>query len=220
MTKWEFKEWAAIIHPIVKGVCQQFPDTEYQDLAQELWLTLFELQAKGKLLTVNDPHSKSALLYAAKKISAKNRRDALVVSPQYAYRTKDIRYLFEHYYCPEDWMGVQVPKDAKGVEPVDVNPVQLEVMGDISRAYDKLPTNYKALLYRKYVLREELNNSERYTLSVIFGRMAEILNTYPGITSGNGRRKAITNEQARMLISMSGDQSVRGEWRDKRRTGI
>lgn len=203
-TSEELRDWGKLIRKVAYQTSHDFPYVEVSELIQEMWLGLLKLQEHGKLLTTSEANAESSLRYVAQRKAWKERREHLTISDQYGYRTSDVRNLFDYYYDRESWLDAPVPDDAQNVaqsvlvrpyldedgelQPATnvvtdddlhlSDPVQLEMMSDISRAYDRLDISYKRLLFRHHVLHEDLALSEKKKLSRAYARMADILN-YP-----------------------------------------
>jgi hypothetical protein len=191
--------WDKLLTKIAKATCRDFPDSDWEDIFQSLWLHLCEAWSKGVLLDPETKLAESEMWFAAKSAAWKERTEHLVVTPQYSYRTKDIRQLLETFFDRESWMEAQVPEDAVS----ELGNVALEMSADLSRAYDRLSKDYKTLIVRHFGLKEKLDAPTKKRLSKAVARMAEILNTYGGVThvGGPGARRTLSNSHANHIIS-------------------
>jgi DNA-directed RNA polymerase specialized sigma24 family protein len=199
MTTTEYDEWRKKIRKMAFQIIRDYPDLELEDVMQEMWIGILMAQAKGKLLTPSERHVESTLRYIGTEYAQEQRNQHLTLSVQYAYRTRDIRKLFENFFEKQTWLDAEVPDDAKS----ELGPVQLELLGDLGRAYARLPLQYKQIIFRVFFLQETPENStERVRLSHALGRCAEILNSYQPRRrhEGPGARKAISNATARRFI--------------------
>lgn len=190
--------WEAMLTRIAKATCRDFPDSDWEDIYQALWVRLCTIWKAGVLLDPESQFAESEMWYAAKSAAHKERTEHLVISPQYGYRTKDVRALLETLFDHESWMDAQVPEDAVS----ELGCVALEMSADLSRAYDKLNEDYKQLVFRFFALREEFDAPTKKRLSKAIARMAEILNTYDGVTfvGGPGARRTLSNSFAEHII--------------------
>lgn len=190
--------WNEMTTRISKAVCRDFPDSDWEDIYQSMWIRLVKYWNAGKLTSPEDKYSESEMWFAAKAAAHKERTEHLVISPQYGYRTKDVRALLDTLFDHESWMDAQVPEDAVS----ELGCVALEMSADLSRAYDKLNEDYKQLVFRFFALREEFDAPTKKRLSKAIARMAEILNTYDGVTfvGGPGARRTLSNSFAEHII--------------------
>jgi len=80
-------------------------------------------------------------------------------------------------------------------------------MGDVARAWDRLPSQYKAVIFRTFALKDPpINSTERVRLSHALGRCADIMNSYQGKTSEVvGTRRVISNARARVILDTQWD---------------
>jgi len=191
--------WNAMITRISKATCRDFPDSDPEDIAQEMWLKLCKGWNKGVFLDPTTRLAESEMWYAAKAAAWKERTEHLVITTQYSYRTKDVRQLLETFFDKESWMEAQIPEDAES----ELGNVALEMSADLSRAYDHLNKDYKILILRHFGLKEKFDAATKKKLSKAIARMAEILNTYGGVThvGGPGARRTLSNNHAQYLIS-------------------
>jgi len=194
ITREEFYLWDRLIRKIAYQTAREFPYVEPDDLRQTMWVALLERQKKVEVILLpTDKYAESTLRFVATRAAWKERRDHLTLSPQYGYRTKDIRVLFDSFFNRYDWLDATVPEDAKS----ELGPVQLELMGDLSRAFDRLDINHKRLLYRRHACHDVLSASEQKRLSKAYARVADILNTYQPAAP---TRKVLTNAQAQYIL--------------------
>lgn len=180
----EINLWDEEIHKVARYLCREHPDVEFDDMKQDLWLVLLAAHDKGKLLELDDKYLRTTLRLKGTEICNKYRQQHLTISPQYGYRTKDVRNLFETFWFYEDWLNAEIPDDAL---TTDRNPKYVKqdegihLTADLSVAYDKLPKNYQDIIYRAFREREDLTDTERKLLSAALARTADILNTYRGV---------------------------------------
>lgn len=198
MDEQEALAWSRLIDKVAHGAARDFPDSSIEDITQALWITLLESQSRGKLLDTEEEYAESALWFAAKSAAWKERKEHLTISPQYGYRTSDIRGLLENFFNREEWMNSYTPEDAES----ELGDVGLEMQSDLSRAWDRLKPQYKVLIFTRFGLKENVDSKK---LSRAISRMADILNTYqpPRRHNGPGRRKVISNARAQYELTNS-----------------
>lgn len=191
MTSDEVTEWDELIQKVARGICRDYPDSNVEDMSQFLWAKVLE---KIDELSVANKNIIGTLKWLARKQAGKERSERLTISDEYAYRTSTVGDLYEVFFDQERWMEAHVPEDARS----ELGPVQLEIMSDISRGYDRLPVHYKRIIFRKYALNDELDENERRLLSKAKSRTAEIMNAY--VPPNHKARRVITNATARYTI--------------------
>lgn len=201
MDEKEVLEWAPLVDKVARTTCRDFPDSDLEDIQQAIWEALLTAQEKGKLMTRDEQYAESALFYAAKTAAWRERKEHLTISPQYGYRTEDVRGLLQTYFSKEDWVNARVPEDAVS----ELGNVGLEMSTDLSRAWKRLTNPHKVLIFAHFGLRESVDSKK---LSRAISRMADILNTYQpqGRHNGPGRRKVINNVSAREQISKNTEE--------------
>lgn len=192
----KYKLWETLVRKVAKFVARDFPETEEEDLFQELMMFVLTTDA------LTDPtaqYMSSNLTNMANKIGWANRKEALYVTAQYAYRTSDVKKILETLFEYEEWFDTFLPGDAESMCHDD----RLAQNSDLLYAYDKLGKNYQGVIYRRYVYREmPTNDTERKRLARAIERMTDLLNIYRGKThDGVGRRTVISNAMARYIIS-------------------
>lgn len=180
MDKDELLQWDALIHRVARRVCRSYPDVEFEDTKAEMWLKFLEADARregGFLIAEDSKLVESRLFFKAKTYAIYQRKLALTISPQYGYRTVDVHALFATFFDYICWEAAELPEDAYSEEGSDA----LAMSSDLSRAWDKLPANYRNIIFREHALHDELTKSERVLLARAVDRVTEILNTYePG----------------------------------------
>jgi hypothetical protein len=89
---------------------------------------------------------------------------------------------------------------------------RLVANSDIKYAYDKLPQQYKKVLFEVYALKYDVDKGNKDRFYRAINRMVDILNTYNKIWEhdGLGNRKVISNAQARAII----DNQENGGYKD------
>lgn len=196
MNEEEVLGWHRLIDKVAHGTARIFPDSTIEDLTQSLWVALLEAHEKNRWLTPDEKYAESGLWYAAKTAAWRERKQHLTISSQYGYRTEDIRTLLENFFDREEWAGTWTPDDAES----ELGDVGLEMQADLSRAWDRLKTPQKVIIYYHFGLKESVDSKK---LSRAIARMADILNSYQPQRrpNGPGRRTVIGNAHANYLIS-------------------
>lgn len=186
--------WAPRIKQVAKTVARDSPDSEQDDLEQSMWVALITQETNGKPLDPDSEYATSALYYVARSQALNDRRDALRLSSQYAYRTKDVRVLLEVYFDRSEWGSAVTPEDAAS----ELGNVGLEMSSDLSRAWDRLTWSHKVLIFSAFALGEKVDSKK---LSSAVSRMCDIINEYqPSKRDGLGTREILSNGQARTLL--------------------
>ena len=193
-------DWEPLIWRVAQSTVRDFPDSTPDDIAQEIWVGLLEAQQRGEMLSIDEKHAESGLYYLAKTAGSKERKQHLTMSPQYSYRTKDVRELLHTFFDRRDWESAQVPEDAES----ELNDVGLEMSSDLSRAWDKLSRPHKVLIYCHFVKNEKQDSKK---LSKAISRMADIINTYQPKSQreGTGTRRVWSNARAQVESDLNYD---------------
>lgn len=196
MDEQEAVAWNRLIDRVAHGICRDFPDSNVEDIQQTLWVEVLKAQAAHKWLSPDTQHVASGLWFAGKKAALLERKEHLTISPQYGYRTRDIRTLLENHFNREEWVDCWTPEDAES----ELGDVGLEMQSDLARAWRRLSRPHKVLLFVKFALKESVDSRK---LSKALERMADILNSYQPQRrpNGPGRRTVISNAHAAYLIS-------------------
>jgi len=193
-------EWMELARRVARFTAVDFPDIEADDIEGKLLVFLAE-----KKLFDRDPSSDGfayALNRKAHYFAWQERKEHLQISPQYAYRTRDISMLLENLFDYTRWPDAQVPEDAKSFEN-SLATDGIEMTSDMSWAYSHLPENYRRAIFCRYALRviPARGSSEAKTLNRAKARMAEVLNThFRPQHAGPGARTVVSNAQARYRL--------------------
>jgi DNA-directed RNA polymerase specialized sigma24 family protein len=196
----EVLEWAPRVKRVARAVTMDFPDVDQDDIEQSLWEGILGMQAKGKLLDQEGENVESMCFYMARSAAWTNRKEHLTLSVQYAYRTSDVRALLETFFDKSSWYDAQAPVDAY----TELGSAALEMSADLSRAYDRLPEDYKKTIVLAFGVGAKLESKK---VSRAIARMADILNSPSTLTKRQPRRTVINNATAEGIIqnSYSGD---------------
>lgn len=198
MTSEEYAEWDELIGRAARSMNREYHYIEVDDLKQELWVEVLLAIEKGKPDTLLSPAAKncqSALRFKAKSLAEKQRKQHLTISSQYAYRTRDVRKLLKTFFDRRQWMNAETPDDAQSEQGGNV---KLEMSSDLSRAWDKLHPNYKALIWQEHV-GGGVEREMRWKLTRSYQKMADLVNSYVPMDEKVGRR-AISNSAAQAVI--------------------
>lgn len=193
-------EWCALIHRVASFVSSDFPDVETEELESKLFVVVTE---RG--LWENDPNTDGYayhLFRRARGFAWEERREHLILTSQYSYRTKDISALLETLFDKRLWNEAIVPDDAKSFENWR-NTDGIEMSSDVSWAFDKLPKDHQRAIFCRYALQERpaRGSAEYKYLQRAKARLADILNTYSRPVEGYpGARHPISNATAEHLI--------------------
>lgn len=187
-------EWMKLIPKAAKFVCSDFPDIEQADIEQDLWVAVLE----NPNLDPTREGVSTILVRLARSKAWEYRKEQLVWTSQYSYRTSDLRLILENVYHPECWGSSPIPNDAKST---DKNKV--DVFADVSWGIAQLPKQYRKAIETRYRDGVVLPaGAERTKLNRAIRRLADVLNFYrrPTTPQGPGQRKVISNNQARYLL--------------------
>lgn len=194
------------ITPVIKGAARKvtfdYPEVEYEDLTQELYLTF--LQYQDTIRSEDEGGNPSALFNKiARQIASRIRTESLRATSQYNYRPSDLRRILETVYNQEMWPHAVVPEDAisiKGNDPI-------EISSDVAAALDRLPDVYRQAIEKRYKFGEVPTNGtyERKRLNLAISALADTLNSYRGYDTGPGSRRVVSNATAQVMIRMNVD---------------
>lgn len=189
--------WSASVRRIATAVARDYPDTETEDLEQSLWEGILLAQQSGEMTDPTDVKADQNLYYIARLAAWNERKQHLTISSQYGYRTSDVRALLKTFFDRENWYDATTPEDAYS----ELGSVALEMSADLSRAYDKLETNQKVLIFQSFALNEKVDSKK---LSRVISRMADIINTYqPGKRVEHpGGRRLVSSTLAKHITSV------------------
>jgi hypothetical protein len=188
--------WKDAVSKTAKFVAKDFPAVSEEDLFQDMMMYVL---SNPKLKDPNAPGMSVALYRRTMTYAWEYRKQALHVTSQYAYRTSDVRKIFETLFDKRDWELSYLPDDARSLSGDD----RLVVNADVSRAYSLIPQTYQEALFIRYGLKQlPSNEAERKRLYRATEAITDVLNTYPALTDyeGLGTRKVITNATAQYRI--------------------
>lgn len=189
-----------IIRSIARGVCNDFPNVDHEDIAQDLWIWV--MQGEG-YIDPKTPGMKSLLWKRARALAWEVRKEQLQATAQYSYRVSDVRLILETCFDYTDWPDSFVPKDAK--EGEDDGMAGLEVRIDTVIAFRRLTPEMQGYILERYRDRKiyDSQSKERKRLDRAVKRLTDHMNDYyrSSWTSGHvGRRSVINNATATYMI--------------------
>lgn len=195
-----------VIEKVSRSVVKDFPDLEYDDLTQELYLAVLTHRDTIPEPSAEDDQS-NLILHIAKNYARKNRTQALNLSPQYNYRQSDVRKILEEsmwYYS--QWTDGYTPEDDPS-EYRQIDPIIAR--SDIAWAIDFLPSHYKNAIIGRFKegMIPQTGTAEYSRLDRALRKLTDILNSYKRERpqDGPGTRKVITNATARFIIDKQSD---------------
>ena len=187
-----------IVRKTAKFVARDFPEVDWEDLFQDVML---EVLSNDKIVSPEDDHISTGLYRIATEHAWEYRKQALYISPQYSYRTSDIRKILETAFNPSAWDSSFLPDDARSMSQDD----RLVINSDIKRGMNYLPPDYVEALFKRYALKESTTkgSAAEKVLQRATERLTDVLNFYvfDNHHEGPGSRRAITNANARYIIS-------------------
>lgn len=195
--------WRDAIKRTAGFVSRDFPDLEKEDLQQELYA--FILKNHETLESPDKPGSTVVLMKVAKQYAWNQRKEHLQLSPQYSYRTSDIKAILESVFDSRDWSNVQIPDDAKS----EFNDVFLEVNCDVKRAWESLGYAQRKVIFEKYALGQFPDgDTARKRLNRAIEKLTDNLNWYQKQPHRDyvGSRRTITNANARYILGKQNDE--------------
>lgn len=204
-----YETWSGLVERIARFTSYDFPDIEPQDLEQDL----YEEVLKRKWENADEFGAVAILRKVAKDKAMQYRSQHLILSPQYNYRTSDVKKILEKVFAYEDWKpkrsfteveedGVTVPVEQVMEPHYDLDEILIS-HSDVKRAWESLPYNYRKIIFLRFALGDhpETDAGQRQLHRAV-ERLTDILNRYRGTTSHNGigSRRAISNARARYIL--------------------
>lgn len=190
-----YEKWKGVVARVARKVARTFPEVEEEDLYQDLFLWIFENdpdQHRDKAENW-DAFSYKMLEAVAVDVAWGYRRQALMTSGNYLYRPDDIRTILKEYTFNEEYWKKSIVIDQQPLgngdrysETLDFED-RVAVFVDVAKAFDSLPESFKDIIEKNYRDGEELNSTERKTLTRAIDRMADYLN-YSRRDYGRGTR--------------------------------
>jgi hypothetical protein len=193
-----YEQWDEVIGQVSRSVSRDFPDVETEDLYQHLWE--FILTDGG--LIPESANTTSLLYRIANRYSWQLRKEHLNLSPQYAYRTSDVRKILETQFEYVDWDTTFVPDDARSELGCDSVELSAEVSWGLMRLKRRNEEYYDAILrrYGDFIVPHRTSN-ERRRLDRAIEALCDILNWYERpVSDPVGSRKVINNATANYRI--------------------
>jgi hypothetical protein len=191
--------WQDVGRKVAKWTSSDFPDVEEEDLFQDVMLYILN---NDKLVDPKENWVVRGLNLYAKQRCWWYRKRALTISPQYAYRTSDIRRMLESGTL-ENSLYTELPADFETESFEDY----VVASSDITCGFLRLSTNYQTQIFKRYILGEvPIGNTAEKRLSRAIERLTDIVNFYKFNIDhkGTGNRKAISNARAAKIIADQG----------------
>lgn len=198
-----YETWSPIAKRIAKSVAYDYPDVEAEDLEQDLYVKILSLGWQNP----DDQSVVPILRKTAKDQAAKERAEHLIQSPQYSYRTSDVRRILKRVF--DDWVssssftntddeGAALPNHDHTVDYDDL----LVEYSDVKRAWEMTPLHYRKVIFERYALNWEFDSAGERKVQRAVARLTDCLNTYQPRSrhDGPGSRREISNARARFLI--------------------
>lgn len=205
----------------------EWPSVDADDIRQHLWE--YVLSPGNSVDVSNENHALNILYRAGRKYCSKEYSHGLSISPQYTYLPKDVRRILSDALDPArfgvGWIpgsararssgtgrAPQVDDDGRTLKDVmpEVPSIDTaEVHADVKRAFNALTLQDKQILFRVYVLGDDLPNGspERKRLNRAVDALTSRINRYQQsdpsrtILGGPGSRRVIGNTQARARLA-------------------
>lgn len=193
----DYDTWKPLVERATAYVCRDFPDVEREDISQHLWMKLME---NRQHITSHEERGVPTMLSRWGTTYAWDlRKEHLQLSPQYSYRTSDIKKVLDVIFDKRDWENAVVPDDARSEFSCSI-----EVATDIYIAYEKLGHAQKQAIFERYALgvapKDDAGVKRLYRAVCA---LTDKLNWYQKQPDRDyvGTRKVLTNANARANIS-------------------
>lgn len=185
--------WDDLIIKVVKWTAWDFPDIDQDEVRQNLWEFIL---SRPKV----DPDRRGVTTMLQKYATRRawdQRKEQLYYSPQYSYRTSDVRKLLETAFFYLTWQDGFVPDDALSADGM----AALDIRADITQAIQKMrPPQYRKAIIERYRdgVEHPPGSKERRVLNRAVQRLTTTLNWYYPYVRHN--RKVVPNSTARQMI--------------------
>lgn len=194
----DLEELLPSIEKIARITASDYPDIDWRDVSQHLSLFVLE---KGDSFRVEASGwgARKILKKVAQQFCKEERTQQNHLSSQYSYRPSDVTKILETAWSVETLDQTFVPEDAASIKNTN-DP--LDIASDIREAYDRLGSDLRISLFKRFALGEIPPNAsyERKKLNKAVRELTRILNSYRG--SGlPSRRVSISNHKANAIIS-------------------
>lgn len=191
-----YYEWKEMVEFVARMICRQSPDSEVEDITQTLWEGLIKAQRKGKLMSPEEKYARSSLFFLGRTQAEIDRKNALIISPQYHYRTADVRLLLETFFDRENWYEATYPEDAES----ELGHPALECSADIARGWKRLRRPDQVVIFKRFALNEPVDSAK---LTRACQRLADEINRYERRRfDGPGTRRVLSNAQAASRVAI------------------
>lgn len=192
-----------VLSKVAHFVSRDFPEVEEEDLYQDLMVYILE---RPLLVDPDADYVSKGLYDVATKRAWEYRQQGLTLSPQYSYRTSDVKRILETVFDYEAWEGAHLPEDMRADDVFDDS---VTAHSDVKAAYNHLGKAYQRTLVDKYLMKEEVSSDR---LRNAIERLTDILNTFnlSWNRDGLGGRKTISNAQAQWNLAHLNDDER--EW--------
>lgn len=168
----DLDEWLEYAKKVAKSFERSFPGIEWEDIYQEMAITLVTKGEEIQAAAFTDSRLKRALQNVSYNYCMKERDSAFFYSDTYDYRADYVRILLGDFYAGNT-KTLFVEEGAKSVRGDD----NLAMYGDISRGLEMLSDTHREALEAKYADGESPTTATgRKALSRAMNQLVKVLN--------------------------------------------
>lgn len=184
----------AFIQRTARSFAYSFPKVEAEDVTQEIWVFLWEKEADFLANDCSTAYVRTCIKNVARNYALKVRDTVLLETDTFYYSFDDVREMLPPFFGePEGWANAPVPDGCSTMTKND----NVEMVCDLSIAYEKLNKSQRNVLMRRYGLGEELNGADRTQASRALKKLVLTLNSDTDQKAkahhGPGSRKAMSS---------------------------
>lgn len=198
----KLKQFMPIIIKVAKRVAGEYHMVEELDLRQELVLFVLQRGESIPLPSEVEWSMQSFLTRVARVYAFDQKQQHYLIDPNLSYEVKDIREILQTHFYPELWDCVTANASVEDM---------VAAHSDVAWALDRLSVADKQFVATCYTSdRLPISGTKEYRkLRDLIIKIANMVNHYTRTDEGEGpgRRKAISNSQARATIDTSTNNS-------------
>ncbi|BEP14791.1 hypothetical protein acdb102_31020 [Acidothermaceae bacterium B102] len=202
---WTLDELAVIANSVARSVGKQYAPVEAEDIAQALWVWIWEHQER--VAGLNEALVRFKLREVAVSYAAKERQELMHHSGWYFYKPADVRAVLPFYFDSSLHGDVPLPDDDPVMYSSRQSPVYLRtdaadvtsalaMVADIGAVFSALPLDKRETLMLRHI-NGPGDAAERKRESRAVDALTHLLNS--GLEAkpvGPGSRKVISNASA------------------------
>jgi DNA-directed RNA polymerase specialized sigma24 family protein len=198
--------WKSTVRRVAGAIARDYPDSSFDDIAQDLWVEIYKEGWESP-----NPGLAAILKKVATRKAMEYRAQALVLSAQYSYQVRDVRKILDRVFEYRLWApdsgspssDPDKPLRRGGGEPSYSMDDQMTTYSDVKRAWERLPVEYRRIIFEKHVLGEEFErgSGRERTYYRAVARLTDVLNSYQPRRTAAG---AVSNSKARYILEQQG----------------